>query len=143
MFITYLCNIDITTTKKMLLQAISELQSKRRQYLDNIRRFHEENYQWDNSKTDEFLTSCANESILRKAVSNGKDSYRVVTCSIKNTQLDGIEVLPGDEHIIPVDKSSSISPLLPIGVLYEEFTSFKIFVCQELNFIKQELSHVK
>ena len=77
--------MDSTTTKKMLLQAISELQSKKKgQYLDNIRRFGEENYQWGNSKTDELLTSCVNESILRKVVSNGKDSYRVVTYNIKD-----------------------------------------------------------
>lgn len=30
LFTTYLCNIDITITNKMLLQAISELQSKRK-----------------------------------------------------------------------------------------------------------------
>ena len=36
-FITSLCNMGIITTKKMLLQAISELQSKKKgQYLDNI-----------------------------------------------------------------------------------------------------------
>ena len=132
--------MDSTTTKKMLLQAISKLQSKKKgQYLDNIRRFCEENYQWGNSKTDELLTSCVNESILRKVVSNGKDSYRVVTYNIKNTQLDNIEVLPGDQHLVPVHENSSISPLSPIVILYKEFTNFKIFVCQELNFIKQEL----
>ena len=111
-FITYLCNMNSTTTKKMLLQAISELQSKEKeQYLDNIRRFCEENYRWNNSKTDELLTLCVNESILQKVVSNVKDSYRVVTYNIKNTQLDNIEVLPGDHHILPVYDSSSISSL--------------------------------
>ena len=138
--------MDSTTTKKMLLQAISEVQSKKKgQYLDNIRHFCEENYEWDNSKTDELLTSCVNESILRKVVSNGKDSYRVMTHNIKNTQLDDIEVLLGDQHIVPVDddESRSISPLAPIDILYEEFPNFKTFVCQELNFIKQELSDVK
>ena len=74
-------------------------------------------------------------------VSNGKDSYRVVT--YKNTQLDGIEVLPGDEHIIPVDESSSIPPHTPIDIFYEEFTNFKTFVCHQLNFMKQKLSDVK
>ena len=78
----------------MLLQAISGSPSnKTGQYLDNIRCLCEENYQWDNSKTDELLTSCVNEPILRKVVSNGKDSYRVVTHNIKNTPLDDIEVL--------------------------------------------------
>ena len=87
----------------MLLQAISELQSKKKwQYLENITRFCEENYQWNNSKTDELLMLCVNESILQKVVSNVKDSYRVVTYNIKNTQLDDIEVLPGDHHILPV-----------------------------------------
>ena len=107
-----------------------------------LRRFCEENYQWGNSKTDELLMSCVNDSILRKVVSNGRDSYRVVTYSTKNTQLDDTEVLPGDQHIVPVDASSSIPPLSPIDIL-EEFTNFKTFVCQELNFIKQELPDVK
>ena len=103
-FVTYLYNIDISTANKVLLQAISELQSKKKgQYLNNIRRFCKEYYHWDNSKTDELLTSCVNESILWKVVSNGKDSYRVVTCNIKNTHFDDIEVIPGHEHIIPVD----------------------------------------
>ena len=76
-FMTYLRNMDIIITKKILLQAISELQSKKKgQHLDNIRHFFEENYQWFNSKTDEFLTSCINVSILRKVVTNGKDSYK-------------------------------------------------------------------
>ena len=128
----------------MFLQTISELQSKKKgQYLGNIRRFCEENYQWGNAKTDELLTPCVNESILRKVVSNGKDSYRVVTCNIKNTHSDDIEVIPGDEHIIPVDESSFRPRLSPTDILYEEFTSFKTFVFQELNFIKQELSDVK
>ena len=84
-----------------------ELQSTGKgQYLDNIRHFCEENYQWGKSKNDELLTSCVNEFILRKVVSNGRDSYRIVACSIKNTQLDGIEVVPGDQHIVPVDESS-------------------------------------
>ena len=145
LFITYLCNMDSTTTKKILLQAISELQSKKKgQHLDNIKRFCGENYQWNNSKTDELLTSsCVNESILRKVVSNGEDSYRFVTYSIKTSQLDDIEVLPGDQHIVPVDESSSISPLSPIDIVYEEFTHFKTFLCQELNFIKQEPFEVK
>ena len=98
--------------------------------------FCEENYQCDSSKTDELLTSCINESILRKVVSNGKDSYssyRVVKCNIKNTRLDDIEFIPGDEHIIPVGESSSIPPLSLIGISYEGFTNFKTFVCQELN----------
>ena len=117
-FITYLCNMDSTTTKKMVPQAISELQSKKKgQHLGNIRRFCEENYQWGNSKTDKLLTSCVNESILRKVVGNGKDSCRVVTYNIKNTQLDDIEILPGDQHIVPVDESSSISPLSPIDIV--------------------------
>ena len=143
-FTTCLCNMDITITKKMLLQAISELQSKKKgQYLDNIRHFCEENYQWNNSKTDELLTSCVNRSILQKVVSNGKDSYRVVIYSIKNTQLNDIEVLSGDEHIIAANEGSSISPRSPIDLPYKEFTNSKTFVCQELNFIKQELSDVK
>ena len=75
-------------------------------------------------------------------VNDGKDSYRVVTCNIKNTQLDDVEVLPGDPHIIPVDESSSIPPFSPIDILYKEFTNFKTFVCQEMNFIKQELADV-
>ena len=54
-----------------------------------------------------------------------------------------IEVLPGDEQIIPVSDGSSISPLTPIDLLYEEFTNFKIFVCQELNFIKQNKIQIK
>ena len=66
-----------------------------------------------------------------------------MTYSIKNTQLVDLEFLPGDQHIVPVDESNSISPLSPIDILYEEFTNFKNFVCQKLNFIKQELSHVK
>ena len=110
--------MDSTMTKKMVPQAISELQSKKKgQHLGNIRRFCEENYQWGNSKTDKLLTSCINESILRKVVGNGKDSYRVVTYNIKNTQLDDIEILPGDQHIVPVDESSSISPLSPIDIV--------------------------
>ena len=41
-FITYLCNMDITTTNKMLLQVISDIQSKNKgQCLDNIRYFCE------------------------------------------------------------------------------------------------------
>ena len=66
-----------------------------------------------------------------------------MTYNIKNTQLDDIEVLPGDQHILPVDESSSISPLSTIDILYEEFINFKTFVCQGLNFIKQELFDVK
>ena len=105
-FTTYLWNMDINTTKKILLQAISELQSKRKgQYLGKA--FLWENYQWDNFNIDELLTCCINESILRKVVSNEKDFYSLVTYSIKNTQLDDIEVLPGDEHIIPAGESSS------------------------------------
>ena len=67
------------------------------------------------------------------------------SCDIQyqNTQLSDNEVLPGDEHITPVNDSSSISLLLPIDLLYEEFTNFKTFVFQELNFIKQKLSDVK
>ena len=61
----------------------------------------------------------------------------------KKTQLNDIEVSQGEEHIMPVSKSSPISTLLPIALLYEEFTNFKIFVCQELNFMKEELSDVK
>ena len=70
-------------------------------------------------------------------VSNGKDSFTVVTYNIKNTELDEIEVLPGDEHVIPVNESSSISPFSPTDLLYEEFTNFKTFVFQELNFINK------
>ena len=70
-------------------------------------------------------------------VSNGKDSFTVVTYNIKNTQLDEIEVLPGDEHVIPVNESSSISLFSPTDLLYEEFTNFKTFVFQELNFINK------
>ena len=66
-----------------------------------------------------------------------------MTYSIKNTQLGDLEFLPGDQHIVPADESSSISPLSPIDILYEEFTNFKTFVCQKLKFIKQELSHVE
>ena len=62
--------------------------------------------------------------------------------NIKNTQLDDIEVLAGDQNTVPVDEISSISLLSSIDILYEEFTNFKTFVCQELNFIKQELSDV-
>ena len=143
-FITSLCNMGIITTKKMLLQAIIELQSKKKgQYLDNIGCFCEENNKWDNSKTDELLTSCVNESILQKAVSIGKDSYRVAICYIKNTHLNDIEVLPDDEYIIPVVESSSAQPLSPIDILYKEFTNFNTFVCQKLNFIRQELLDVK
>ena len=135
--------MDNTTTQKMLLQAISELQSKNKgQSLDNIRRFCEENDQCDNSKTDWLLTSCANESILQKVVSNGKDSYWVVTRNIKNTHLDDTEVSPSDEHIIPAAESNYVPPLSSIDILYEEFTNIKTFVCQEVNFIKQELSDV-
>ena len=67
------------------------------------------------------------------------------SCDIQyqNTQLNDNEVLPGNEHITPVNDSSSISLLLPIDLLYEEFTNFKTFVFQELNFIKQKLSDVK
>ena len=92
----------------MLIQAISELQSKKKgHYMGNIRRFCEENYEWDNSKTDELLTSYAKESILWKVVSNGNDSYRIMTHNTKSTQLDDIEVLPGDKYIIiPVNGSS-------------------------------------
>ena len=57
--------------------------------------------------------------------------------------FDDIAVLPGDEHIIPVVEISCVTPLLPIDILYEEFTNFKTFVCEELKFIKQELSDVK
>ena len=66
-----------------------------------------------------------------------------MTYSINNTQLDDIEVLQGDQHIVPIDESGSISPLSPINILYEEFINFKTFVCQELNFIKKKLSDVK
>ena len=88
--------------------------------------------------TDVF--SYANESILLI----GKDSYRIVTYNIKSTQLDDIEVLPGDEYIIIlVSNSSLIPPLSPIDLLFEDFSNFKTSVCQKLNFIKQELSDVK
>ena len=86
------------------------------QSLDNIRRFCAEYYQWNNSKTDELLTSCVNGSILRKVVSNGKGSYRDVTYNTENTQLNDIEVLLGDEYIMPVNEISSISPLSPIDL---------------------------
>ena len=66
-----------------------------------------------------------------------------MTYNIKNTQLDDIDVLPASQHILPVDERSSISPLLSIDILYEEFINFKTFVCQGLNFIKQELFDVK
>ena len=102
-----------------------------------------ENYLWGNTRIDEIVTSCVNESILRKVVSNEKDSFRLVTSNIKKTQLDNIKVLPGDEHIMPLSDSSSISFLSLIDLLSEEFTNFKIFVCQEQNFLKQELSDVK
>ena len=53
--------MDITGINKILLQAINELLSKKKgQYLDNIRRFFEENYLCDNSKTDELLTYYVN-----------------------------------------------------------------------------------
>ena len=112
------------------------------QSLDNIRRFCAEYYQRNNSKTDELLSSCVNGSLLRKVVSNGKGSYRVVTYNTENTQLNDIEVLLGDEYIMPVNEISSISPLSPID-LHEKFTKFITFVCQEVNFMKQELSNVK
>ena len=82
-------------------------------------------------------------SILRKVVSKRKDSYRVVTYSIKNNDLDDIEVLPSDKHLIPVVESSSGPPVSSIDILYEEFTNFKTFAYEELNFIKPELSDVK
>ena len=108
-----------------------------------MRHFCGENYLWGNTRIDEIVTSCVNESILRKVVSNEKDSFRLVTSNIKKTQLDNIKVLPGDEHIMPLSDSSSISFLSLIDLLSEEFTNFKIFVCQEQNFLKQELSDVK
>ena len=87
--------------------------------------------------------SYANESILRKVVSNGKDSYRVATHIIKSTQLDNIKVLPDHEHII-IPVSSLISPLSLIDLLFEDFSNFKTSVCHKLlNLIKQELSDVK
>ena len=53
--------MDINGINKILLQAINELLSKKKgQYLDNIRRFFEENYLCDNSKTDELLTYYVN-----------------------------------------------------------------------------------
>ena len=76
-------------------------------------------------------------------VSNRKDTYKVVTYNIKKTHLDGIEFLPGDKHIVPVAEKSSVLPLSAIDILHEEFTNFKTFICQELNFMKQELSDVK
>ena len=57
--------------------------------------------------------------------------------------MDGIEFLSGDKHIVPVAEKSSVPPLSPIDILHEEFTNFKTFICQELNFMKQELSDVK
>ena len=65
-----------------------------------------------------------------------------MTRNIKNTHLDDIEVLPSDEHIIPATESNYVPPLSSIDILYEEFTNIKTFVCQEVNFIKQELSDV-
>lgn len=49
LFTTYLCNIDITITNKMLLQAISELQSKRKDKTE---------------KTGVFVKKIISESIL-------------------------------------------------------------------------------
>ena len=69
---------------------------------------------------------------------------RIPTYNIKSTQLDDIEFLPDDEHIIkPISNSSLISSLSPIDLLFEDFSNFKTSVCQKLNMIKQELSDVK
>lgn len=58
----------------------------------------------------------------------------------QNNHLDDIEDLPGNEHIIPVGESNSVPPLSSIGILSDEFTIFKTFICQKLTFIQQELS---
>ena len=47
-----------------------------------------------------------------------------------------MEVLAGNQHTVTVDENSSISTLSPIDIVYEEFTNFKTFVCQELNFVR-------
>ena len=65
-----------------------------------------------------------------------------MTRNIKNTHLDDTEVSPSDEHIIPAAESNYVPPLTSIDILYEEFTNIKTFVCEEVNFIKQELSDV-
>ena len=59
------------------------------------------------------------------------------------THLDVIDVSPIDDQIKPVSGNSSVSPLLPIDLLYEEFTRFEVFICQELTFLKQELFVLK
>ena len=62
----------------------------------------------------------------------GKNSCRVVTYNVKNTNLNDIEVLPGEEHIIPVNirlisvNIRLILLLSPIDLLHEESTNFKI-----------------
>lgn len=77
--------------------------------MKNIRRFCEENYQWSKTETDKLLTSCVNESILRKGVSNGKDPSRVIKQNMATTHLDVIDVSPIDHQIIPVSGNSSVS----------------------------------
>ena len=52
-------------------------------------RFCEENYQWDNSKTEEVLTSSVNDSILRKVVSNGKDFFSLWVFFHEHSRLTG------------------------------------------------------
>ena len=58
-----------------------------------------------------------------------------MTYNIKSTQLNDIEVLKGEEHMIPT--------LSVIDPLHKEFTNFRTFFCQELNFIKLGLFDVK
>lgn len=96
--------------------------------MDNVRYFCEETYQWKNTKTGKQLTSCGIDSILREVVSNGKDSYRVVKNIVSNTQLDAIEISTSDKQIILVSENSLASPLSQIDILYNKFTSFKVFV---------------
>ena len=75
-------------------------------------------------------------------VSNEKDFYRVVTYSIKNTQLDDIEILPGDEHIIPAGESSSYC-LKKNSFLFVTRTTQQTIIEKHLNNISSNSNKVK
>ena len=75
-------------------------------------------------------------------VSNEKDFYSVVTYSIKNTQLDDIEVLPGDEHIIPAGESSSYC-LKKNSFLFVTRTTQQAIIEKHLNNISSNSNKVK
>lgn len=69
-FTANLCDMDITTIKKIPPSNLWVTIKEEKTIPGWL--FYEENYHWQNTKTDELLTSCASNTILRKFESNGK-----------------------------------------------------------------------